>query len=571
MTGLPDDEQLAARSAGSGRALRGLLGLVAFLVLGVGLRMAHASALEGRVHEWEADGFVQAWEGRPWGAWNRLRPPALGMLLNRANDLYDLPTAGAVRWACVGLSVLGLLAAFELARSLSRHTGLDRRSALQAASWAAAIWAVHPTLIRSAVSPTPELLVGPALCLVLSRLVARRTGGWVSLAGLALCAALAVVAGGAIVLLAMLACVLVYLLPVPRLPVTLRALSVVAVAAGALWIVQRGPDPTRTWLPDTAPMHSFMSLIDAPPPHPNDLPTNSDRRELLLADITRRALRDTPPTDVLREFGLRLRRDALGTARLEPLLTGTTLDAPGWQAGLGAFDLFLRGGLLLFACTVLGLLRRRERSSSLPRAGAVVGLLVYLVASVAGAVGPLSLAGFDLVLLGVAAGGVAGTSADRGWTRRLAFLVGGVLLCTFLYTAGMKVEPLSPWIDDAGQLQHEGAMLVDLLDRPEPENPVAELSIANLLMQPGAPLLRQPEAALTHSLQATHLLPTDDASLEVLIRAHVEAASYRDAARLAEAGLGVHPAGSMEAKRMELMLDWVRQEQRLSQGLPPGR
>jgi hypothetical protein len=542
-----------------------------WLAVGLALRLAHAEGLGDSVFEWEADGFVAGWEGWSWGHWNRMRPPGWSAAFAALVEWLSLPSVRMVRWLCVGLSLVGLLAALELARSVSARTGLGRRSMGSAAAWAAALWALHPTLIRSSVSPTPELLLAPALCLLAAGLVAARSGalGWF----FALVAAsLAVAVGGVVVLAGLVVGLVVYLLPVPPLAPAARALGLVVVAGVAFWALQRGPSLDRPWVPDVAPVYGALAWLEAPDPHPNDVPSHADRAAMQRIEMLGDALRDAEPVPSLLALGRRVRDDVLGPARLEPLTSAVAASPPPVvRTVLGWFDIFLRGGSLLFACTVLGLLRQREPTSSLPRAGVVVGLLALLLFASVGAVGPLVMAPFDLLLLGFAAGGVAGTSVSRAWTRRVAFGVGGVLLCTFLFTAGMRWVPLSPWIGTVGQLQTEGSLLVELLDTPDTGDADAEFRTANLMMQARSPFLRLPEAAMTHALQATRLAPTNGAILELMVRAQVENAQYRDAARLAESGLEIHVPGSFEAKRAALLLEWVHQEERTGKGLPPAR
>lgn len=562
--------------------------LIGAVLLGLALRVGHAWELRDEAFEWEADGFVVAWEGRSLESWNRLRPPGLGLVMTGLREALGLETVLLVRLACVALSLLGLLAAVDLARALSRATGLGRRSLVGAAAFAALVWAVHPTLLRQAVTPTPELVVGPLACLALSRLVVfgARPGVWSWLV-LALAVVGVCLGGGLAVVLALMVGVLVDLLPVPRFSVAVAPLALLLVGLAAFGWIQSGGGLQRPWLPDTAGLHSVAALLELDPPHPDDIPAAADRREILHLQALRRGVAGVDPWFAGRALFERIRRDALGPGRLEPLLafkqapSGVLLPevepAPpppvsnDLLLALGYWDLFLRGGSVLFSLTVLGLMRRREHHSTLPRAAVTIAILLYGLLSVCFAIGPLSLSTVDLLLLGVAAGGVAGGDPRQLWLRRLAFAVGGILTCTLLYTAGLKLEPLSRWTAELSHVAREGRQLVRLLDTPDPGDVVAEVRIAELLMRPTSPLLRMPEAALTHALQATQLLPTHDDTLEVFVRAQVEAGNFRDAARGAEGGVALHPAGTLQAKRWELMLDWVRQEERMAAGLFPGR
>lgn len=567
-------------------ALLPVLAALLLVGLGLALRITHARALGSEVFEWEADLVIQTWEGRPWGAWNRLRVPGGPILL--AALWERMPGAGVppLRLVCVGLSVLGLAAALELARQVSLRSGLERRSVLRGVVWASVVWAIHPTLIRTAVSPSPELLTAPAVCFLLGRLVAGcRPGpaGWWDRLLLLVGAAVATAFGGVLLGLAVLLGVLVYLLPLPRLSIALQALALLAVVGSCLWWIQRGPDPTRRWLPDTAPVHSLLALLDAPPAHPNDLPCHADRREEFHLSRLREAWSTADGLAVMGRLADRLRQDALGPARLEPLISWWNPEAssaggtlrPGTRE-LGWFDLFLRGGCLLFACAILRTLARPPAQACLPRAALVVGLLGWTVLGISAGVGPFVVAPLDLALLGLAAGGVAGADPRRAWTRRIAFAMGGLLLCTLLFTAGVRPLPMTDWTRRLTHGQGEGAFLVGLLADPEASPPAGapaarQEQIANLLMQPGLPFLRLPEAAAAHALAATMLTPDADTALELLARAHVEAGEFRQAALAVEMGLALQSRESFGQRRMELLLDWVRQEERLAAGLPSGR
>jgi len=222
----------------------------------------------------------------------------------------------------------------------------------------------------------------------------------------------------------------------------------------------------------------------------------------------------------------------------------------------------MRGGLLLFALAVLGLTRRKEVTSSWPRAAIAVAGLVLLIVGAATAVGPLALASLDLVLLGSAAAGVAAADPARPWTRRLAFMVGGTLLCTLLITGGVDDKPLDPWLQDMGHHQHEGEQVAVLLQHGGPSNLIDELRACHLLSRPQAPFLRRPRLAMAHALAATMFAPDNDDAVVALISSQAECGLYREAAMLAESAHSAAPSGTEQARRMELMLDWVVKEQR---------
>lgn len=539
------------------------------LVLGVGLRAAHAQSLSATVFEWEADGFVMALEGRSWDAVNRVRAPGLGLTLDRLGESLGMTTILEVRLLCVGLSLLALFAALDLALAASRITGMTRRSVGRALAWGTTVWAVHPTLVRSAVSPTPDLLVGAGLCLALAGLARCRRGSWlVGLPLFALGGALAVVVGGSVVALALVAGLIVYLLPVPRLPAALAAILAVAVALTAGALAQRGPaGMNREWLPDTAPAHSLLALVDAPRLDPSAVPFHAEARELGTLHRAFEALTDAPPLPTALALAKRLGRDLAGPRRLAPLLSAVTSDPldESWTAarrGLGLFDLLLRGGLLLFAFAVLGLARIQEQRSSWPRAGIVVAALVLLIVGAATAVGPLALASLDLVLLGAAAAGVAGADPARPWTRRLAFIVGGTLLCTLLITGGVDDGPLDPWIETLGHAQKEGEQLALLMEHGGPTGLIGELRACHLLGRAQAPFLRRPQLAMSHALAATVFAPENDDAVVALLSSQAECGLFSAAAMLAEGAYRAAPPGTEQSRRMELMLDWVLKEQR---------
>ncbi len=539
------------------------------LVLGLGLRAGHAEAMASTALEWEADGFVAALEGRGWDAINRVRAPGIGLTMNRLGESLGLTTILEVRMLCVALSLLALLAALDLALAGSRITGMTRRSVGRTLAWGTTVWALHPTLIRSAVSPTPELLLGGALCLALAGWARCHRGAWIlGLPLLALGSASAVVLGGSVVALALVAGLIVYLLPVPRLASALGALLAVGAALALGALAQRGPETLgREWLPDTAPAHSLLALADGRVLTPGEVQFHAEVRELDTMHRAYDAVASAPPLTLAFSLARRLGQDLLGPRRLAPLLQGI-VDIPeddSWlqaRRAMGLFDVLLRGGLLLFAFAVLGLAKVKEVRSSWPRAGIVVAALILVLVGAATAVGPLTLASLDLVLLGAAAAGVAGADPSRPWTRRLAFAVGGTLLCTLLITGGVDDRPLDPWMQAMGHSQREGQLLALLLENGGPSSLEEELRACHFLGRAQAPFLRRPRLALLHALAATQFDPENDDAVVALIAAQAECGDYRDAAMLAESAYRAAPPGTEAARRMELMLDWVVKEQR---------
>lgn len=539
------------------------------LVLGLGLRAAHGEALKSTVFEWEADGFISAFEGRGWDAINRVRAPGVGLAMDRLGQALELTEIIHVRWLCVGLSLLMLLAALDLALAASRITGMTRRSVGRTLAWGTTVWAVHPTLIRSAVSPTPELLLGGSLCLLLAGLARCRNGSWLlGLPFFALGAAAAVVIGGSVAAFALVLGLLVFLVPVPRLGPALAGILCIGLAVAVGVFVQRGPERLdREWIPDTAPAHSLLSLTNGPVLTPGEVQFHAEEREL---DTLHRALESVttaPPLELGLALASRLANDELGPRRLAPLLLSVSPEPDdenrlSARRGLGLFDLFLRGGLLLFALAVLGIARVKEVQSSWPRAGIVVAGLVFLIVGAATAVGPLAMAPLDLVLIGAAAAGVAGADPGRPWTRRLAFMVGGTLLCTLLITGGVDDRPLDPWIENLSHREQEGQLLAQAMQHGGPASYSSELHACHLLGRAQAPFLRRPWLARAHALQATRLSPESDDAVVALVSAQAECRQYREAASLAESAYRSSPSGSEQSRRMELILDWVVKEQR---------
>jgi len=551
--------------------------LLLALVVGIALRVGFAHQLGPEVADWEADGFVTAWEGRPWGSLNRVRPVGSALVLTQLGRVLPVATVESVRLMSIGLSVLGLLAAMMCAASLGSITGLTRRSSLRAASWIACLWAVEPTLIRSAVSPAPELVMGTTACLLVAALAQlRRTPNVFTWLLACVGGAGFVLAGGLLSAVALSVGVVVYLIPVPRLKRALVILAGLAVVLGTGWFAQRGPDAERAWRPDVAWAYSAGSLMGAPKPHPNNISTDGDRRASDLLDAVQQGVAVQQPLTVARTWLGRLAFDLLGPRRLEPLALAAGLPEDELQRPesvnvtfvLGLFELFLMGGLLLFSMTVVGLVGPGSAPACWPRAGVIVAVVAWLLLLTLGAVGPGALAPFVLLMLGVAGAGVAGTDPRRAWTRRLAFAVGGVLLSTFLFTSGWRDEPTEPWLEGLGMTAGEGSLVVDLLADGGPAAGPDLYRTANLLSIWSAPFQRMPEVAQRYAEQsAMSLAPTEsaDQAVEMLVRTYVECRDFAEAARLAEE---YHTSMGSQDKRSMFLLDWVQEEQRKTEGLP---
>jgi len=552
--------------------------LVVALLVGVGLRVGLAYRLPAPVSEWEADGFVTAWLGRPWSALNRERPPGSGWLV--AALARQLPTASvlAVRWLGVGLSLLGLWCAFACAASVAAVSGVRRPSALRACAWMSLLWAVHPTLLMGSVSPTPGVVLGGLACLLLASLALLRSKpGLLALGLTTLCASAFVCTAGIGGAVALAVGVVVYVLPVPGLLRCLTALVLLGCVFAAGWWVQRGPDPGRPWLPDTTWARSFSALVRQVPPHPNDIPSHADLRARQTLALAQQALRETPPLEIATATLQRLGFELLGPRRFEPLLDAVVAGSQDTPAdstrrslllGLDYFDLFVRGGLLLFLCAVIGMLARPSKGYW-PRAACVVAGVAWLLVLVLGACDPFALAPLDLVLLALAGAGVAGTNPQRIWTRRLSFGLGGLLLCSLLASAGLGDRPLSSWLTTLDQPGQEGRLIVALLADGGPTTAEDQLRAAELLARHTAPLQRLPEPALAFADAALVELvngPNADAAVEMLVRTQVENLLYADAAELAE---NYHVSrGRDPDKRSMMLLEWVQNEQRAAENLP---
>lgn len=560
-------------SVSASHAGRQVRGLVYALAVGVAARLLWAWVLRDHVAEWESDGFVWAWEGRPFDTLNRMRPAGGPWLLGRLGDLLRVDSILQVRWMAVGLSIVAFLAAVDLAASLARLTGLTRRSGLLAASWMAWVWALDPTLVASSVAPVPETLVGAAACVFLAGLARRVPGpGLFGLLLAALGGAALVSTGGTPCALALLVGLLVFLIPVPRLLPALGAASLVAVALGVGWYVQRGPDAQRPFLPESGAVDSLLALTSAADRPFSGLAASTDLRDRQDLDTLRERWAEEWP-DVSLGVLERLATEQLGPARFTPLAEALLPHQADGRADprsaglvlpLGVFDLFLRGGMLLFALTVLGL-TRREGGSGWPRAACGVGLLVWLVALTAGAIGPFAAAPFDLVLLGLAGAGVAGGDPSRPRTRRVAFVLGGVLLCTLFFTGGWGVRPLRTFTTDLTHVHGDGQLLVDVLKDGGPRDAPGHGRAATLLMEADAPLLRIPRAALRHATTSLELAPDAPGANEAYVRALVECGRYAEAARLAEE---LHTEAGSGDVRSKAFLSWVQDEQRRARDVP---
>ena len=558
--------------------------LILFLALGLGLRIGHAVEVGPLSASWEADGFALTFTGRPWSALNRERPPGFGMLSAALARQLPVVSVDDARLLAIGLSFASWMAAVLCAAVLAGVTGLVRPSVLRAATWMAGVWAIHPTLVASSITPQPEVVLGGTACLLVAALAwVRARPHLLSVLAAVVAGGVFVTVGGVVAAAALVVGCVVYLLPVPAVGRALLVLVGLGAVLAAGWFVQRGPDAERPWLPDVVWARSFTALADIEPPHPNNIPSHVDLRARQALLQAKRGLLEREPLWLLRSFGDRLLADGLGPHRFERALTvlglpeedvevdGSAPDGPGrapYRLALGFFDLFLRGGCFLFALAVLGMLKRGGAPSCWPRAGAVVAALLWLVLLVLGAAGPWALAPFDVLLLGVAGAGVASTDPRRVWTRRLAFGLGGLLLCSFLYTAGWADRRLSPCVAKAGERFDKGQQLVALLADGGPAPGDEAFRAADIMSSWYAPLLRLPEPGYHYAQQALEVFAGSDRTdpcIELLVRLQVESLRFAEAAQLAE---DFHATKGRDDKRSMILLEWVFDEERRAEGLP---
>lgn len=527
------------------------IGTFAWLGLGLAVRIWWAARDTLPVSEWSARGFVQAWHQTTLGDWNRFTPPLAGWLLPRIHAARGLPEILDVRLASLGLSLAALAAACLLAALLARSTRLPRRSLGRGLCWLTAVWALHPSLVATAVEPSNDGLLGGALCLALCGPALTLAGhgalGWVLLA---LGSLLALLAGGVAVAVALAVGLLVFLLPIPRLGQLLRVTSALLAAGVLAWTLQGLGAEGRLATPDAGPAASLSALMQSVQPRQDELAVHPDVRVAEAYADVGAALEHADVGHLLAAAFERVLLEQLAPIRFRDT------DALAWPLGL--LDLFLRGGALLFAVAVLGRLKPRQ-DSAWPRAGVAVALvLLALLRAVAG-VGPWAWAPLDLVLLGVAAAGATASRADRSGTRRLAFAAGGLVACSLAVAPALSDTAPSTWTRDLGHPSPWGADLVRRLASGGPTDTAGHVGVAELLMLHQMPSLRMPEAALDHARRALELSPTDDAATGALLRAYVENLRLDDALDL---GDGWHPQDPAWTVRSRMMPGWVREQAR---------
>lgn len=524
--------------------------LLLALVIGIGLRVGMAWSTADHAVEWEADAFVRAWEALPLSGLNHVRPPLTGWVFHQLASRLALESILELRLAGVVVSVMALGCAMLMAIALSGQTQAARRSRGFGLAWMTGIWAVLPTLFFSAPRPTGETLLGGLLCLLGAGVVAwgRRATllTWISLA---LATGLALLAGGLVVALAVSVGLVVYLVPVPRVGIALPLVLALALGAGgALWLASGDTESGWASLPlDAAPAYALAELTDTPIALDDRQPLDPQRRTIAAYRVAWDGARDAGVVGVATAFSRRLVLDQLSPRRFEPL--GSPMLA------IGLFDVFLRGGLLLFAAATLSLLRRRGESS-FPRAGMALALLMLLFLLTSAATSPFGWAPIDLVLLAVAGAGVASADPDRPAIRWLAFGVGGVMLGALGLGAGLADQPLSRWSTDLTHEAQQGRKLVEWLEHGGPDDAAGHLTAAALLMDPGAPFLRLPEAASRHTEAALELDPSSHAVLAAMVQSWVENLRLDEAEQLA--GTMLDTSGELSADG-RLLTSWVHE------------
>lgn len=546
-------------------ALRALLSTLLALVVGVAIRLAWADALEGPVAGWEADAFVRAAEGRPdslldaGGAWNRLRPPLPAWVHHPLGEALGLRTVPERRLGAIGVSLACLLCAFVLALSVGSRTRAGVRSVPGAAAAVGWGWALLPTLGALSIRPGGDLLAGAGLCLLLAG-IAQWRGGTMPF-GIVLAAAgaaIAVLAGGIVVLAALLLGTLVYLVPLPAPTRALGALLVAATAVAAAWYGSKGPTSDRPLRPDSGALHGLADLAGVRPAPEDQVLPSFDAREARLLARVRDAVDAMPAGELAGRYATRAFFDTFSARRFAEL-------ARVPPAATGLLDAFLRGGLLLYAAAVAGSLRRRQTAgtepprSSFPRAAVALGLLTWLLLAIAGATHPFVLGPLDLVLVGLAGAGMAGAGEGGRGTRRVAFVVGGVLLVAPTVAGLVTERPLAPWLLTLGQDEARAARAVALLER-EALDAEAHLELSATLQHDALPFLRLPEAALAHALAASTLAPLDLRVTRAIAFAYVEALDFDTALALAEETYALAGPDDKEAR---VLLDGVTYEKRL--------
>jgi len=552
----PSVPQADLNAPPSARRFRiGTTGLLLLAVaVGIALRVAVAMHLADRTHGWEADGFVRCWEELDFIGLTRLRAPLPGWLMHSLAELLSAQSIMAVRLLSVGVSLTGLLGALMLFRVLATRLGHRQPNLAAGAVWIASCWAVLPALFTSAASPSGDSLLGGLLCMVVAAAVQLGSRpGVMRAAWLAAVLLAALLVGGIGVACAAVVALLVFLAPVPPFRIAWLPLVAVLLALVGGWWLQLGPDPTRPWMPDSAPAWSLAALTDATVVMDTREPLDPDIRALTVWETAVHHARDIGPLRVTRDFSLRLIGDLLNPARFDH-----ALELPWSLWALGLFDLLLRGGLLMFAVATASMARPRL-DSALPRGGLLAGMVVLFLVLVLTATGPFALVPLDTLLLGVAGAGIACADRAHRALRWIAFAVGGVLMAGLGLGPLLTNQPLSRWITTLNTNANQGMQLVAALANGGPNGGPAELFVANCLMDRSAPFLRMPEACLRRATRATEFAPFSLVTSGTLVNAYLENLDFEAARQLAAS---MRDDEGMLTPQGQVLGDWVDESER---------
>jgi hypothetical protein len=82
------------------------LACLAWVAIGLAVRLWWATRSSLPVSEWEVRGFVQAWGPTTLSDWNRFTPPLAGWSLSQLGQWWPMPGIVDVRLGALGLSLL---------------------------------------------------------------------------------------------------------------------------------------------------------------------------------------------------------------------------------------------------------------------------------------------------------------------------------------------------------------------------------------------------------------------------------------------------------------------------------
>ncbi|GJM20236.1 MAG: hypothetical protein DHS20C15_01510 [Planctomycetota bacterium] len=545
------------------------LGFVIVLALGVGLRVLLATTADDpampAAPAWETESLLLSLEAPDWPAMNGMRPAGLLGLHDRVAELSSIGSRDEARMLGFGLSLLSLVSMVFGAWFLSARLGFTRRRLLPLVGGVTLLWALHPSSLLAARAPSAEAWMAAAAPLALlgcAAAASRRP--WLGALVLGLCLGVVLALGGMLWGAAVAAGGLAFLLPIPRPASALRVL-LVAFVAGGVWAASEGVDGERVGLgPDAA--WGYVALDWLAPDHARfqDMPWALEKRHAEVRHLALEAAQTRGTLSWLGELPGRVLRLGFSPARLQVLaqqaaaLTEPELVTP-IRRSLGVLDVLWRGGCLLFACTVLGLFRGVGESSAWPRVAMAVAVCSLALVCAALASSPLALLPFDVLLIATAGAGFAGAQENGGWTRRIAFVLGGLLLLSFCYVCGLEDASSNDELWHRGERFDQGPRLLALLEQPGESSLDDELWIGSLYLEDSTPFLRQPELAKAHAVEATHLDPESELTISLLVRAMAAHGDYKEAAGMA---LDAYEATGRFSKRLMVLLHWVQDEMR---------